>query len=162
MAEKNGSVINFPSVLIMMLLLAGWAATLVVRLPTVVIHGDARWIGEHIWAGIPVLLAVILFIFFVVHSMKWQTRHERKLKRVNDELLWTEGKHPRQLRVQQEQEQKQRAADLKKQAADLKKQAADLKKQDKVQAKKSMLEEIQNQEKRLREARSRQQGLAQT
>ena len=161
MAKKNGSGIDFPWALFVVLLLAGWAVSLVVPRPTVVLHGDARWIGEDMWVGIPVLCAFALFTAFMAH--RWHTRDERKLERLRDERLWAEGKHPRLLRIQREREQKRQAAELKKQAAELRRKAAELKRKAKGEAtelrKQQVREEIKREE-HLREERSHKEGLA--
>jgi hypothetical protein len=142
-AKKNGSEIGFPCALFVVLLLAGWAVSLVVSRPTVVFHGGPRWISEDMWAGIPVLVAFALFTAFMTY--RWQTRDERKLGRLLDERLRAEGKHPTQLRIEREKEQKRQAAELKKQAAELKKQ--------------QVREEIKREE-HLREERLHTEGLA--
>lgn len=156
MAKKNASEVDFPWTLVVVLLLAGWAATLIVPLPEVVVHGDARWIGEGMWAGIPVLFAFALVTVLMAH--RWQTRDERKLERLRDERLRAEGNHPRQLRIQREQEQRQQAAELKRQAAELKRQAAEIRQKAKGEAaelrKRQVLEEIRREE-HLRDERLR-------
>ena len=160
MAKKNGSAIDFPWTLIVVLLLAGWAVTLVVPRPKVVLHGDARWIGENMWAGIPVLFAFALFTAILVR--RWQTRDERKLERLRDERLRAEGKHPRQLRNQRKREQKQQAAQLKKQAAELRREAAELGQKDKREAaelRKQQVQEEIDREERLRAERTRKKDL---
>ena len=48
MAKKNGNGIGFLCALFVVLLLAGWAASLVVPRPTVTLRGGPRWIGEDV------------------------------------------------------------------------------------------------------------------
>src|SRR5262249_35564695 len=128
--------------------------SLVAARPTVVFHSDPRWIGNNMWAGIPVLIAIAVFADFMVH--RWRTRDERKLERLRDERLRAEGTHPRQLRIQRKLEQKRKVAELQKQAAELTKQAAELRRRAKVEAaelqKQQVWDEIKREE-RLRDER---------
>jgi len=150
-ADKKGSWIDFPGALTAVIVLGGFLVFLVAAWPTVAFHGNARWIGEALWVGIPALIAGSLFA-----AVRWKTRDERKLRRLRDDRLRAEGKHPTQLRNQQlrrEQEQQWRAAEQKRQAAEQmrrsQKEAAELRKQ-------QVREEI-GREERLREERMRKQ-----
>lgn len=155
-AKKNGSGIGILSVLLV-LLLAGWAVSLVVPRPTVVFSGGPRWIGEDISAGIPLLLAFAFITAFMAH--RWHTRDERKLERLQDERLWDEGNHPMQPRIRWKEEQKREVADLKKQVAEHKKKAAELKKQAAELPKQQVRDEIKREE-HLREERLHAKGPA--
>jgi len=70
-AKKNGSGINFPWALVV-LLLAVWAVSLAVPRRTVVFHEGPRWIGENMLIGIPILCA------FAVRSA-WESDRSKPL-----------------------------------------------------------------------------------
>jgi hypothetical protein len=154
-ARKNGSGTDSPWGLFAVL--AIWAGSLVAERPKVVFHSDPRWIGENMWVGIPVLIALVVFANVIAHI--WRTRDERKLQRLRDDRLRSEGQHPRQLRIQEKREQKREAAERQKQADELMKQAAELRRQAKRQPaelkKQQVRDEIQREE-RLRDERLRQ------
>jgi len=114
-ARKNGGGTDFPWGLFAVL--AIWAGSLVAERPKVVYHSDPRWIGENMWVGIPVLVALVVFANFIARI--WRTRDERQLQRLVDERLRSEGQHPRQLRRQRKQEEKRKVAELQKQIDEL-------------------------------------------
>jgi hypothetical protein len=163
--RKNGSGIDFPWALIVVLLLAVWAASLAVHRHTMVFHWGPRWIGENMLEGIPVLCGFAIFTAFIVH--RWHTRDQRKLARLSAARLWAERTQPR---IQRELEQKQQIADLEKRATNLKKQATDLEQQatesrrnakkEKVELRKREIQEAITKEERLREERLRGEGPA--
>jgi hypothetical protein len=137
--------------------LAIWAGSLVAERPRVVFHSDPRWIGENMWVGIPVLIALAVFANFIAHI--WRTREERKLRRLVDDRLRDAGQHPRQLRIQEKQDQKREAAERQKQADELTKQAAELRRQAKrkpAELKKQQVRDEIKREERLRDERLRQ------
>jgi len=163
-AKKNGSGINFPWALVV-LLLAVWAVSLAVPRRTVVFHEGPRWIGENMLIGIPILCAFAFLTAFMVH--RWQTRDQRKLERLRAERLKAERTR---LRIQREMEQKRQTEELKRKLAELKAQAtesrrnakredAERRKQEAELRKQEVREEIKGEE-RLREERMRSQGRA--
>ena len=79
-------------------------------------HGNARWIGEGLWLGFWVSI-----ISIGVAAYMRATHDERKLKWLRNERLWAEGKHPAQLRAQQERRvlEEQRRADEQKRRAQI-------------------------------------------
>jgi hypothetical protein len=165
-AKKNGSGINFPWALVVLLLLAVWAVSLAVPRPTVVFHGGPRWIGENMLVGIPVLCAFAFLTAFMVH--RWRTRDERKLERLRAKRLKAERT---QLRIQRELEQKRETDELKRKLAELKRQAtesrrnakreeAERRKQEAERQKQEVQKAIKGEEQRLREERLRSEGLA--
>ena len=106
-AKKGATVVGFPGVITAVLTVAGIALIFGVAWPTELLHGNARWIGEGLWLG-----GWALVISIGVTAYMLATRDERKLKRLREERLRAEGKHPAQLRAQQENqalEQKRRA-----------------------------------------------------
>ncbi len=164
MAKKNGSGIDFPRALVVLLLLAVWAVSLAVPRSRVVFHGGPRWIGVNMLVGIPVLCAFAFLTAFMVH--RWQTRDQRKLERLRAKRLKAERT---QLRIQRELEQKQQTDELKRKLAELKRQAtesrrnakreeAERRKQEAERRKQEVREAIK--EERLREERLRSEGLA--
>lgn len=138
MAAKKGGGAGFPGAFTAVGVLVVFAAIW----PAVVFHGSARWVGEGLWVGIPALTVVT-----AITVNYWTHRDERKLKRLRDERLWAEGKHPNQLRAQQErrlQEQKLLLAEQRNREARLLAE----------QRKQQMREEIEREE-RLRQERLR-------
>ena len=105
-------------------------------------HGNARWIGEGLWLGFWALI-----ISIGVTAYMRATHDERTLKRLRKERLWAEGKHPAQLRAQQESRvlEEQRRADEQKRRAQI--QAAEQRRQ--------RLRDVIKREERLREERLR-------
>jgi HAMP domain-containing protein len=150
MAKKNGNWIGLFWALVIVLLLAGWAVSLVLPRPTAAFHGDARWIGENMSVGIPVLCAFALFTAFMVQ--RWLTRDQRKLDRLVDQRLRHEGNHPTQQRIERERELKGEAVVLEREAAELRRKA-------KEQVREEIKKEQHLREERLREARSVHEGL---
>ena len=143
MARNDGSGNGYPCALIIALLLAGWALSLLLPRLTVDLPAGPRWIGEDAGAGIPTLIAIVLLAAFIMR--RWLTRDQRKLERLYYERLWAEGNHPAVLRIQQQNDLKKEAAGMKKQAAELRKQAAELPRQ--------KLRDAIKREEELREAR---------
>jgi hypothetical protein len=159
--KKNGSGIDFPWALIVVFLLAVWAASLAIPRHIMVFHWGPRWIGDNMSEGIPVLCGFAIFTAFIMY--RWHTRDQRKLARLSAARLWAERTQPR---IQRELEQKRQTAELKRQAADLKKQVADLKRQaaeSKRNAKREEVElrkqEAERWKREIREAITREEGL---
>ena len=113
--------------------------------PAVLLHGNARWVGEGLWVGIPGLLVTS----FIVTAW-WKSRDERQLKKLRDERLWAEGNHPTQLRLRYELEQEKQELRAAEQARKAKAEAAERRKQ-------QLRDEIRR-EKQLRDERLRRSG----
>ncbi len=93
-AKKGATVVGFPGVITAVLTVAGIALIFGVAWPAELLHGNARWIGEGLWLG-----GWALVISIGVTAYMFATRDERKLKRLREERLRAEGKHPAQLRT---------------------------------------------------------------
>ena len=96
-AKKGGELAKFPGAITAVLTVAGIAVIFAVAWPAELLHGNARWIGEGLWLGFWALI-----ISIGVTAYMRATHDERTLKRLRKERLWAEGKHPAQLRAQQE------------------------------------------------------------
>jgi flagellar biosynthesis/type III secretory pathway M-ring protein FliF/YscJ len=144
-ARKNGGRTVFTWELLAVL--AIWAASLVAARPRLVVHSGPRWIGENMWVGIPVLIALVVFANFIAHL--WRTRLSRKRDRLRNARLRSEGQ-------QRRQEEKRKVAELRKEIDEVKRgQKEELRRRFKEEAelqKQQLLEEIQ-QEERLRAER---------
>ena len=156
-ARNDGSGNGYPWALFIALLLAGWVLSLLLPRLTVGLPAGPRWLGEDAGAGIPVLIAMLLFAAFIMR--RWLTRDQRKLERLYYERLRAEGKHPEDLRIQQQNELKEQTADLKKQIAVHQEQIAVLRKQAAGLRKQKLRDAIKREEE-LREARLHPAGSA--
>jgi hypothetical protein len=156
-ARKNGSRTVFTCELLAVL--AIWAASLVAARPKVVFHSDPRWIGENVWVGIPVLIALVVLAKLIAHIWRPRDEDERKLQRLIHDRMRAE----KQARIQRRQERKREDAELQKQIAELTRQAAERRQKDKgepAEAKKrQVLDEIKREE-RLRDERLGIEGVA--
>ena len=141
-AKKGGELAKFPGAITAVVTVAGIAVIFGVAWPAELLHGNARWIGEGLWLGFWVLIISIGATAYMV-----ATHDERKLKRLRQQRLWAEGKHPAQLRAQQES----RALEEKRQADEQKRRAQG---QAVEQRRHRLRDEIKGEE-RLREERLR-------
>jgi uncharacterized protein YlxW (UPF0749 family) len=147
-ARKNGGRTVFT--LELLAVLAIWAASLVAARPRMVVHSDPRWIGENVWVGIPVLIALVVLGKLIARIWRPRDEDERKLQRLIHDRLRAE-----------KQERKQELAELQKQAAELTRQAAELKRKDKGEAAELQKQRVQAEimrEERLRDERLGMQG----
>jgi hypothetical protein len=124
--KENGRGNGFAWVLVV-LLLAAWAVSLVVLRPAVVFPGVPHRVGRDMWPGILILCSCILLAVLVAHW--WRTRHERKRVRLIDDRLWAQEEDLGQILNRKKEELDRQAAVLEEQAAELDQQAAPLKKQ---------------------------------
>lgn len=103
MASKKGDWVGFPGVPTAIGILACIAVIMAVAWPVEAFHGNARWVGEGIWAGIvTAAITAGATAYYRAH------RDERKLKRLRNERLRAEGRHPAQLRAQEARQALQR------------------------------------------------------
>jgi flagellar biosynthesis/type III secretory pathway M-ring protein FliF/YscJ len=150
---KDGSRAVFPWELFAVL--AIWAGSLVAERPKVVFHFGPRWIGENVWVGIPVLIALAVFAKLIVRIWR-RTPDERELGRLIRDRLRAERKDQRRVRIQRKQERKREAAELQKQADELTRQADELRRKNKGDAAELQRQWVQaeiEREERLRDER---------
>lgn len=78
--------------------------------PIPAFHGNARWVGEAVWAGCLLMVAAVIAVIDV-------RRHadERKLRRLRTERLRIEGNLPSQIRARQRQQHYEEQQRLKEQ-----------------------------------------------
>lgn len=141
-AMGKGSWLDFPGAFTA----AGLAIFLVAAWPTVIFHGNARWIGEGLWVGIPLILTLS-----VIAAIKWASRDERKLARLRDERLRAEGNHPDQLRARWERQFRLQALHDAEQRRKAQIQAAEQARLAAQQRKQRLRDEIQHEQQRRKE-----------